>query len=320
MLPNRNVRTIGSIIRRPAPGRPPVAPDSVGIEVELEGYRGTDGQQIPRRMTQQWNFDRDGSLRNGGIEIKSRGPQEDYRRALSVLQEVLNDMEPQLIVNERCSVHVHLNFLDCIEEEVVNFLLLWTAMEGIMDTLSGDRIRNNYCLGVSEALESYQELVRDIISKMNSGDYWVMGNNMARPGDPIGRPLRPAGHGGDRDHNRYSACNLVRLRQYGTVEIRTMEGTLDMERVRRWVDYLQAMKRAACDRTISDVMVAIAQEPMDALYEIFGEDIARQMITESMMQDDQITDMFRKGYYRAVSLLHHPFLNADHVRQFIQEV
>lgn len=291
-------RTIGSILslRRSVQSWPAMA---VGIEVEVEGHEGIGLTRDARRY---WTNVGDSSLRDGGMEYILTEPVEDYDDALLALSNFFDRSPPT--ISERCSIHVHLNFLECAEEEIITFILLYTAFERILDLISGNRGTSTYCVSIGESISSYRSLVNSIQSAMMSGGHYVLGANPDRGSDA-----------------RYACLSTVRLPELGSIEIRTHEGTADMDRVGRWVDILQALKAAALGRTTSEVLEALNEEPQEIFDAVFegelGQYIQDYMAERSGGLDNAelIHDHLRKGYYTAVSLVHRPVFGEHDIKR-----
>lgn len=114
-------------------------------------------------MSPLWTIVPDGSLRNGGVEFITSGGLGGERLAAAI-----NQLQAALeVVNYdaswRCSTHMHINMLDFTVNQVVRFLLVYTACEPVMFEFCGAyRKSSNFCTPVLDSLPFH----RTIISRM----------------------------------------------------------------------------------------------------------------------------------------------------------
>lgn len=292
---SRTLRNYLAVSGRGSASRRVQDSDAVGIELELEMPRRYDMYDlIP---PEGWTIHEDGSLRNG-VEFITE-PTSDYARVLQNMQEYLN-REDHFLISERCSVHVHLNMLDMTAEEILNFILLYTAFERVLNVIAGGRDTNTYCLSVYQARDDYIDLVRHIRQSMVLDNSWGW---------------MTAGRSDRRNRRRYSALSLVRIGEIGTAEIRTHEGTLDMAKVTRWVDYLCALRKAAREIHTEFLLENLNDPPNEVFNQVF-EDKLENLLADyfgDLIQTEEnldiLYDSYRKGYYLATGLLQSPELN-----------
>lgn len=271
-----------------------VSRDAVGIEVEVE-HPHRSPFDIPG-PNPPWIITEDGSLRNGAEFVST--PIEDYVAPLEYLGRYLSDQG--YVVNERCSVHVHLNILDMTEREVLNFILLYTAFERLLNRISGNRDTNTYCLSIYQSMEDYRDLVNKMKEDIYSGSCF---NNFIH-NSPESRTRRSP--------RRYACLSLVRAREIGTIEVRSHEGTLDMMRVSRWVTYLMCLKKAALEMTPEFLLECLDDTPSEIFSQVFREHL--EDFTADYLKDIPATDyniaamydQYRKGFYCAASLYRSP--------------
>lgn len=193
-------------------------PDGVGIEIELEGE-----EQLPETV-HDWTSVREGSLRGYGIEYITNGPValNNLEDRLVALKEVLDDYE----INEDCprtSVHVHVNHQDRTPTQVWSSMILYWLLENPLTSFCGDgRVGNLFCLRLKDA---------EGILKTCKSDISTLG---------LFSSFR-------QDHVKYAGQNVGNVRRLGTLEYRSMRGTLDTELITEWSKSLVKIRDRASE-------------------------------------------------------------------------
>lgn len=197
----------------------------VGIEIEVEGDRlvGLDNNF--------WRTEHDGSLRGESAEFVLKKPvsRDKVVEALTSLSEHLNQHECNVHDSPRAGTHIHINIQQLEVDELMSFLALYMCFEEVLVKWCGaERYGNLFCLTVSQA-----EGVLD-------------------------RAIRAARSGRlehlHTDHLRYSSCNLKAVGQYGSLEFRSMRGTVVIEDIKTWVDMLLALKDYAIGKHPGEIL------------------------------------------------------------------
>lgn len=191
----------------------------VGIEIETE----TKAEYIIPQMT-FWNSERDGSLRDFGIEYILRSPVSRGKELKSALDEfkektsLLNFIQDSVTT----SVHVHVNFLNDTWLTLANFMTTYYLLENLLIRFSGpDRLSNLFCLPICDA-EGELEVIKAFIKNIDKKSY----KNLQLP----------------LDYYKYAALNLCNLTRLGTLEVRSMRGVTDTKVITDWVNILMAIK------------------------------------------------------------------------------
>lgn len=192
----------------------------VGLELECEG------KSLFMSPISFWKAVPDGSLRAIGehppIEYVLRDPIERQQvpEALGYLARRLKAAGSELIFSHRCSVHVHINVLDMTLKEIANFLVLYFILEELLVEWSGEeRAGNLFCLRAKDAIFQIELLV-SALRTYNFGD--VFNQNF-----------------------RYSACNITSMGIHGSLEFRSMRGSVDETFISEWVRLLLHTKDMA---------------------------------------------------------------------------
>lgn len=168
----------------------------IGIEVEVEGFRA---MSWPR--TVYWQTDRDGSLKDQGMELISvpvAGRNIDY--ALLELEKAFAEQSPRW--SHRCSVHVHINVRNWKLSQLTSLIGTYAVFEHLFFSL----------VPSYRKATGYAYPLTDIAPEQVSIGY--------------------------EDH-KYAALNVgTCIKDYGTVEFRHMEGTADRNTLRRWIQLI----------------------------------------------------------------------------------
>lgn len=194
----------------------PLVRADVGIEVEVEG------RDLPKEQTDLWRVEHDGSLRgedNAEYVLRQPSKIEDLHHALASLQGMFEEEGSVVDLSRRTSTHVHINCTQLEMIELFNFITLLLIFEELLvGWCGGDRDGNLFCLQSKDA-----EGMLEVLKKFaKSRDRSLL-----------------------RDNIRYSAINLAALRKYGSIELRSLEGTIDEKRILTWVGVLLRLRSIA---------------------------------------------------------------------------
>lgn len=189
---------------------------SLGIEIEIE----SNNERYPSNATVSpfWRGERDGSLRNpqggeGGKEYVSIPLRpEQVEEALEVLETRLRKTGTDVVRSPRTSVHVHMNAQDLTLSQLVQWMLVYYAVEPLLCAYHGqEREHNLFCLQMRQTPTLADNIYNFLTTQR-------IENSL-----------------------KYAALNIMPLRErgYGTLEFRAGAGILrtPME-VKPWVDML----------------------------------------------------------------------------------
>lgn len=224
----------------------------IGCEIEVEGTRlphvyanpETGGRDVDMRY--HWSTTRDGSLRENNpgdlsAEYVLRAPvnRKDVDKVFDYFDKKWAEAEATSYNSYRTSVHVHLNVGAWPMRRVYSFLAAYCILEEVLvdfaDGGTGARRANRFCLRIKDA-----EQIIDQLQAMVKNDF-------------RGRI--------SRDHLKYGAVNIAALSHYGSLEFRSLRGTVDTKLIRQWIDILLSVKDYAekFDNP-SDVIADFSQE------------------------------------------------------------
>ena len=214
------------------------APDLLmGMELEIENWEFS-GAEAPVG----WSFTTDGSLRGESVEAITKPTKQKF------LPELLKDFYSKYKItqdnySDRCSVHVHVNCQDLTIEQVQMVALTYQVMENMLLAFVGhDRAINVFCVPWSQCTMSH-----------------AMVSNMASDGtDHV-----------VRNWQKYTALNLLPLREYGTVEFRHLHGTCDMDVITKWLNLIGCIINYATTTSKVDFYDVISNINTTSAYKAF---------------------------------------------------
>lgn len=242
-------RPLNSIV----PFRNGVHAGEIGIEIECEG---TNLFTTPFKW---WTCHEDGSLRetNGHrpVEYVLRAPLsiEKAREALVYLDSKLKETQSKVINSQRTSVHIHVNCQKMTLRQLYCYICLYMIFEEILVDWSGpERAGNLFCLRAKDS-EFYVGMLENVL-KNNSLKNW-------------------------RDEYRYSACNVASINKFGSLEFRSMQGTVDIQLIQLWIDILVLLKEQALtyDNPVEIVDEFSSIGPLPFFKKIFKDKKLRQL-------------------------------------------
>jgi hypothetical protein len=220
-----------------------------GIELEYEGWEGYREEYDEEG---NWILEGDPSLRQGGIEFISIPLSEQgLREALTFPEKVIN--ETGLKATQRCGVHVHLNVKPMTLGQLWSLSCLYTLLEPtIFKFWCPERVMSHFCVPSYANTMLQNQLLEDITQvrgggaavqrAYDDGEMVLDEHGEEQPRLHI-RRHRPRGNRQLRilGSSKYCAMSYYRLHDLGTVEMRQLEGTTDMDRVYRWARFLGSL-------------------------------------------------------------------------------
>lgn len=187
----------------------------IGIEIEAEG------ENLPRAV-RNWVAVPDGSLRGEDqIEFVLDQPvkRENLNAVLDDLHKALDDNDSTVDDSPRTSVHVHINVNHLTLPQWFNYVYLYIALEESLLGFCGEARRGNlFCLSANDAEYLFHELQQ--VAQFRAFDYL-------------------------NDNVRYAGVNIYATKRYGSLEFRSMRGTVDKDIITGWVDILLSLREAA---------------------------------------------------------------------------
>lgn len=191
----------------------------IGLEIEVEG------KSLFSTPIKYWGVHNDGSLRDTdgqpGVEYVLKEPLDppEVKASLTYLENRLIASESQVADSYRTSVHVHINVQDLTLKQLYNFILLYLIFEELLVDWSGpDRAGNLFCLRAKDS-DFFIQMLEDVL-KTGTFKSW-------------------------KEDLRYSACNVNAVIKFGSLEFRSMRGTVDKDLIMCWINMLLTVREQA---------------------------------------------------------------------------
>lgn len=200
----------------------------IGIEVEVENMTN------PFPIECYWSAKTDGSLRNNGAEFVSQPlAVKQIQFAVEHLYEVLyKNNNPDF--SNRTSVHVHVNCRDMTQDQVYNFVLLYSIFEKHFFKVAGTKRWNSiYCVPVYRC--NVLQAAKDVIYNFNPNWHKYCALNLL--------PLIP---------NNNTGC-------YGTIEFRHLYGTANPLELMEWINDILCLRRFALEFNTQELLDKIKE-------------------------------------------------------------
>ena len=241
------------------PSIPYVFKDSkslVGIEVEVENVLHID-PNIPLGF---WSIHEDGSLRNNGREFKTKPMPIKYVH--SALIQLFRGLNNSIDFSRRTSIHVHMDVRHLTLSQLYGMVFTYAAVENILFKFAGeDRRKNIFCVPVTETL-GLSSASADMLKFLYDIENWW---------------------------SKYSACNMLPIKHFGTLEFRQMPGTNNVKKLLIWIDLLSQLKIYAYRFSRIDIVNQISKLNTNSQYQqfvkgVFG-DLTNYLDTSDLMSD-----------------------------------
>jgi len=247
-----------------------------GVEIECEG------QNLKEMDTVFWKTVDDGSLRG---EFPHSRAEWVFNKPLSFVNTVkaLNSLalsqkknKASLSFSYRTSAHVHVNVQELTEDQVLNFIYTYILIEEVLLKFCGpSRKANRFCLSVCDgegALDYLHHMFRlGVVSAKNFHAHDV----------------------------RYAALNISSIPKYGSLEIRSMRGTLDIDVLTTWICALGNLRTFAMEHTnVHEIHDLFVSNTPEGFVRMVLDDVYEDFAYEGMVQD------VRKNFSISLELPH----------------
>jgi hypothetical protein len=178
---------------RPDEGRKVAGIDVVAREVGKFCDQGVDIRPYEHTVgNEKWVVKPDSSC---GMEVVTP-PLKGWRGLLQVCRVVdAFTRNPEIQVDHRCSVHVHVEVADLTDEQVGSILAHWIKCEPVfMDAMPPERKRNRYCpfIGLSSKFKhDWVPTGKMLIEELGDVKYYSLNTNQMLKAMRAGGPRRP---------------------------------------------------------------------------------------------------------------------------------
>lgn len=220
-----------------------------GYELEVEG------DNLPIRID-GWKTAKDGSLRGESAEYILLEPSslEGTIKSFETLVSKLVKPATKLSFSYRTSTHVHVNMLKFTKPQIQAFFYLSHLVEDVLvNYCAPNRKGNRFCLRTKDAewkVEQFKE--------------WLAKNGFGAL---------------SQEHLKYSAINIATLMHYGSMEFRSLHGTVDKEVVTPWLNVLKNIHDIAAIVPVKEMEDIVKKSPMDILNVVFKEHLPKFQYT-----------------------------------------
>jgi hypothetical protein len=251
-----------------------------GVEIEVEGL---DIFYMDSIYLTWWKIKEDGTLRNGptenlvGRELVLKVPLfgKDLEDALHEARLFfINNPKKEVVFSSRTSVHIHVDVRDMSPVSFYNFLVLYIVLEKfIIKNYFLDREKNPYCIPLYLASSNYLLINKTALKNCDI-------ENIAR--SIQGNLLK------------YSAFNLGALSAHGSIEFRHMEGTCEVSRIIKWINFLHALKKYATTRYemySHNTLLNIKDETKNKTSEIYKHLLLLKNVSSLSKDDERYIEM-----------------------------
>ena len=213
----------------------------VGIECEIENWPTTEEYKHFG-----FTFETDGSLRNNGYEAITAPT---YSKHVPYILSTLfarYKITQENNYSQRCSTHVHVNCQNLTVAQVKMLCLLYQVLERpLFGFIGHDRQDNIFCVPWSQCNMSHDFATKFMKDPAHTARYW----------------------------QKYTALNILPLRDRGTVEFRHLEGTCDIKRINDWLNIIGSMVKYACNYSYEDFRNTILEMNSVSNYGAFIEQV-----------------------------------------------
>lgn len=205
-------------------------------------YPGIIGLEVEAEKVQKplhndyWFSTHDHSLKDHGCEFLSKPIQgKNIDVALHDLKEHLTKWNT-IDFSHRCSIHTHLNVSNNTIGEVFNFFNLLLLLEPyFFNFVEPHRRHNNFCVPITDV------------------------------------PLKPQYLLQSAKDSKYLSVAFNHLKDFGTLEFRSLEGTRDIVKIRRWImliqkAYLYALKTKNISVDSPEEIEVLAKKTFNTLF------------------------------------------------------
>lgn len=248
----------------------------VGIEIECENCSSNSNKADPdlRKLYKVlWVVKDDGSLRNNGLEwVTPAGiTAGDATIALRVLEKYFKEIMPNIQANARTGVHIHVNFNDKTPEQLGSLIALYSVFEKSLFAFCGGRTKNGYCVPVRHSATAVPDTLRLIAQgPVKPYDVWRMCRNVPK----------------------YSAMNLGAMSEFGSVEFRHAQGTVNpAQDVIPWLHVIVSLYEYAVKQDFTKVVNRIKELNSNSQYNELAKEIFPPVFFERINRDALIHDM-----------------------------
>lgn len=216
-----------------------------GIEIETEGENLFGGG-----ITKNFTAHEDGSLRRGMEYVSKPIGRKDVIPSVEELKTFLERNGCTFNPSYRSSTHIHHNYLDNTWSDVVGAVIAWTIAEPVvLEAMPPGRNGSLFCMASFDTGDATAALDH-FCGQIGSGRLKYAWNY----------------------RGKYSAQNLLRLADLGTIEYRVFPTSMDGQQIDKWCGWLSNVKDHAVkaqDRSFLGMVEYAEKNPFNFCASIF---------------------------------------------------
>lgn len=228
----------------------------LGIEIEVES-----NQILPTAFDPPiWSAKVDTSLRNNGVEYYTTAPILCNSKKIETIKLLTDTLKDKVLQSPRTSVHVHVNILRHTPVQVWTAIATAWLLDNLLVRYCGaeEREGNVFCLRLKDAegalLGALEDLKQEYPFNLLKDDFY-----------------------------RYSSQNINAVNHFGSIEYRSMRGTIDPELIDTWstemYNIVHRSKRFSSPEEMLDTYLSV------------GTDVFLKML----LSEDFIRELFKYG-------------------------
>lgn len=265
----------------------------VGMELEIENVGSSDTAEDMINPS-IWRFTEDGSLRPQRLSWEFISNPLRMNSMIAELEHFFtknqfNDHN----YSDRTSVHVHANVTDFTQAQLATLCLAYTVFEDVLFEFVNHfnqreeqgycRDTNIYCIPWTQCRMN-AEFVRQLFANTNSAvKVW----------------------------QKYTALNLLPIREHGTVEWRHMHGTNDLVKLKKWLNIIGAIMLFAKKTDFEDMEKTLQTLNDTSMYQQFFQTVLGDLLP--------FDDAYARGMSEGVTNAKFALMNKDKKEKKLSE-
>jgi hypothetical protein len=204
----------------------------LGVELEIGGMNEESVSKL-KKCAAKWRMSihADGSIPNSGFEINtSPAKGEAFNEQINEVCDILKEGEAW--VDNSCGLHVHVDARDLSADDIFKTLIIWRKIEKKMFGLcKRGRARSEWCRSMKKSFNHYVNLPR-----WEKQPVFKAKTNIFEKQIQMLKQRAKFLHNLIEEGDKYTAINFIHLSNgdYGTVENRMHEGTIDKNKILKW--------------------------------------------------------------------------------------
>ena len=192
---------------------------NIGIEVETEFDGPFSGIDSSPNTTKYWKDTKDNSLKGYSTEYVLKKPvnYKSVPEVVNILCKHINSLESNMKPSIRTGIHIHINMQDSLIKDVFKFLIVYYCLETILTNNCGENRQGNlFCLRTRDA----EYVIEQLKMAVTADDIYLLRT----------------------DDLRYTSLNIQSLFSFGSLELRSLATTKNLDNIVEWAEVLKSIK------------------------------------------------------------------------------